>query len=30
MKFPIVIDSRGLIQKNDAEKAGLVFRGLGQ
>ena len=30
MKFPIVIDSRGLIQKNDAEKAGLIFRGLGQ
>lgn len=30
MKFPIVIDSRGLIQKDDAEKAGLVFRGLGQ
>jgi len=30
MKFPIVIDSRGLIQKEDAEKAGLVFRGLGQ
>jgi nucleotide sugar dehydrogenase len=30
MKFPIVIDSRGLIQKDDAKKAGLVFRGLGQ
>ncbi len=30
MKFPIVIDSRGLIQKEDAKKAGLVFRGLGQ
>ena len=30
MKFPIVVDSRGLIQKDNAKKAGLVFRGLGQ
>jgi nucleotide sugar dehydrogenase len=30
MKFPIVIDSRGLIQKDNAKKAGLVFKGLGQ
>jgi len=30
MKSPIVIDSRGLIQKDDAKKAGLIFKGLGQ
>ncbi len=30
MKFPILIDSRGLIEKESAQKAGLIFRGLGQ
>ena len=30
MKFPIIVDSRGLIKKDDALKTGLVFKGLGQ
>lgn len=30
MKTPIVIDSRGIIEKNSAKKAGLIFKSLGR
>ena len=30
MKTPIVIDSRGIIDKHAATKSGLIFRGIGR
>ncbi|RNJ80303.1 MAG: nucleotide sugar dehydrogenase [Nitrosopumilus sp. B06] len=30
MRTPILVDTRGLVSKNEAEKAGLIFKGLGR